>query len=452
MNTNETRADGKLSVRTKMGFGVADLGGNLFFTAMGFWSMNYLTDTVGLPAALAGMAVMVGKFWDAVTDPIMGYLSDRTRSRLGRRRPYLIYGAVPLLLAMWLFFTAPPAGGSPALLTAWAIATLCLLNTAYTVVNIPYSSLTPELTADYNERTSLNGYRFSFAVVGTILGAAVVLPIVGLFPDRKAGFSMVGLVFGAVMAVTALVTGFTVRERPHDGDRPQGFFKTYGAVFSNKPYLFILFAYAFNLMGINFLSGILVYYMKYMYDKESLTTPAMVILLVIAMACIPVSVAVSKRIGKKKTYQICFAVLIVACMAIFFLGHVLGPVFTLSMMALAGVGIGFGYVPPFAMVPDAIELEARRTGKRNEGAYYGIWTFMSKLGQSAATALMGFALAIAHYAPDVSQGPGALLAIRLLVGPIPAAALLAAALFTHFFPIDEKTYEAVMAGPAGGAA
>ena len=208
----------KLAVRTKLGFGVADLGGNLFFTAMGFWSMNYLTDTVGIPAALAGMAVMVAKIWDAVTDPMMGYISDRTRSPLGRRRPYMIFGALPLLLSSWLFFTAPALQG-PAALTAWAIATLCLLNTAYTVVNIPYGSLTPELTKDYHERTSLNGYRFGFAVIGTILGAAIVLPIVGVFGDKKAGFSAVGLLFGVVMAVTALITGFSVRERPHDGDR-----------------------------------------------------------------------------------------------------------------------------------------------------------------------------------------------------------------------------------------
>lgn len=449
MNHDSAARGEKLSVRTKLGFGVADLGGNLFFTAMGFWSMNYLTDTVGIPAALAGMAVMVAKMWDAVTDPMMGYISDRTRTRMGRRRPYLILGAVPLMLASWLFFTAPPPG-SPALLTAWAVAALCLLNTAYTVVNIPYGSLTPELTKDYNERTSLNGYRFSFAVVGTILGAALVLPIVGLFPDRRAGFSAVGLSFGLVMAASALVTGFSVRERPHDGDRPEGFFRTYGVVFANRPYLFLLFAYAFNLAGLTFLQGILVYYMKYIYHDEALTTTAMVLLLVVAMVCIPVSVLVSKRIGKKKTYLICFSILVAVCMSIFLFGHTLGPGFTLAMMAVGGVGIGFGYVPPFAMLPDAIEVEARRTGKRREGAYYGIWTFMAKMGQSGATALLGFALAVARYMPDAEQGPSAILAIRLLVGPIPALFLVAAAAFAWRFPLDETTYERLMASGGPG--
>lgn len=435
----------RLKVREKLGFGVADLGGNLFFTAMGFWSMNYLTDTVGLPAALAGLAVMVAKIWDAVTDPVMGYISDRTISRLGRRRPYLLYGAIPLALTAWFFFSAPTME-NPVALTVWALVSLCLLNTAYTVVNIPYGSLTPEMTKDYHERTSLNGYRFGFAVIGTILGAGAVLPLVGLMPDRRTGFSLVGLVFGLIMAVTAMITGLSVRERPHDGDRPQGFFKTYAVVFRNRPYLVLLFSYMFYLGGLNFLSGILVYYMKYILNDEALTTPAMLLLLVIAMIFIPVSVILSKHLGKKRVYQLCFGLMATSCMGIFLLGHRTAPGVTLGFMALAGVGLGFGYVPPFAMLPDAIEAEAVRTGKRREGAYYGIWTFVAKLGQSLATALLGFILAAANYAPEVSQGPESLLAMRLLIGPIPAVTLLAGMVIIQFYPIDEKAYATIIAG------
>ena len=128
---------GKLPLRVKLGFGIGDLGGNLFFTAMGFYSLVYLTDTVQLGAALAGAAILIGKFWDAVTDPMAGFLSDRTRTRWGRRRPYFLFGALPLLLAMWYFFTAPDISRSQAYGFIWATLALCLLNTAYTVVNIP---------------------------------------------------------------------------------------------------------------------------------------------------------------------------------------------------------------------------------------------------------------------------------------------------------------------------
>ncbi|MFA6505762.1 MAG: glycoside-pentoside-hexuronide (GPH):cation symporter [Treponemataceae bacterium] len=436
----------KLPIRTKLGFGICDLGGNLFFTALGFWSLNYLTDTVGLAAGLAGIAVMVGKLWDAITDPMMGFISDRTRSRWGRRRPYLLFGAVPLFLTMWFFFTNPHISSQVAL-AVWAALALMLLNTAYTVINIPYNSLTPELTDDYHERTSLNGFRFGFAVFGTILGAAAVQPIVGAFPNKSAGFSAVGIILGSVMTLSALATFFAVREKDHSNTEipKEGFFATYLSVFKNKPYLIVLGTYALNLTGLNFLQGILVYYTKYIYRNESITTPAMVLLLLVAMVCIPISVLVSKKVGKKITYQISFAVLASACAAIYFLGHILGPNFFLAMMVYAGVGIGFGYVAPWAMVPDTIEYDAVMTGKRKEGAFYGMWTFTSKLGQSLSIFISGAVLSLGGYVADAAQSAGAKNAIRLLIGPLPIVVLIAAIVLIQFYPLDEKTYEKLIA-------
>jgi glycoside/pentoside/hexuronide:cation symporter, GPH family len=453
------RAQGRLSVGTKLGFGVCDLGGNLFFTAMGFWSLYYLTDTVGVPAAAAGLAVMIGKLWDAVTDPMMGFISDRTRSRWGRRRPYLLFGAVPLFLSMWFFFTNPRIA-DPTLVVVWAAFALCLLNTAYTVVNIPYNSMTPELTADYHERSSLNGYRFGFAVFGTLLGAGAVLPIANAFATKDLGFSVVGAILGAVMMTTALLTFASVREPDHSKEpRPtEKFFETFMAVFRNPHYVRVLLTYALNLTALTFVQGILAYYFKYLYRDESKTTIAMVLLLVVAMVCIPISVLVSKRIGKKRTYQFSLLVLAVSCMAIFFLAHILGSGFFLGMMLFAGIGIGFGYVAPFAMVPDTVEYEVATTGKRKEGAYYGMWTFTSKVGTSLAVALTGFILGLAKYiAPDASnalpvQPESTLLAIRLLIGPIPAAVFLGAIALIETYKLDEKAYKEILEKSIGGKA
>jgi GPH family glycoside/pentoside/hexuronide:cation symporter len=435
----------KLSVKQKLGFGIFDLGGNMLFTVMGFWCLNYLTDTVGLAAALAGTAVMIGKIWDAVTDPVMGFISDRTLSRWGRRRPYLLFGAIPTTLAMWFFFTSPKIE-NPLTLTIWASLTLMLLNTASTVINIPYSSLTPELTDDYHERTSLNGYRFGCAVFGTIIGAAAVQPIVGLFSGQERGFSFLGLILGSIIALTTLLTFGGTREKRHTRqDIPtKGFFATYKEVFLNRPYVLLLITYALHLMGITFLQGILVYYTKYIYHREELTTPAMIILLLTAMVFIPVSVLVSKRIGKKRTYQICFAILSSACLVIFAIGHLMGPNFFLGIMIYAGVGVGFSYVAPFAMAPDAIEYDAVMTGERKEGAYYGIWTFIAKSGQSLAVFLSGVILSLGGYIAGALQSSAAVLAIRIIIGPLPALILIGAMVLIQFYPLDEKTYQAIM--------
>ncbi|HUX21965.1 MAG TPA: MFS transporter, partial [Spirochaetia bacterium] len=147
-----------LPLRTKLGFGICDLGGNLFFTIVGFYLLYFMTDVVGLAAGLAGTALMIGKIWDAVTDPAVGALSDRTTTRWGRRRPYMFVGAILLFLFMIVMFINPHLASQGALFV-WVAIMYCLLNTAYTLVNIPYGALTPELTDDFNERTSLNGYR-----------------------------------------------------------------------------------------------------------------------------------------------------------------------------------------------------------------------------------------------------------------------------------------------------
>ena len=411
------------------------------FTVMGFWTLNYLTDTVGLSAALAGTAVMIGKIWDAVTDPVMGYISDRTKTRWGRRRPYLLFGALPVILAMWFFFTTP-AIENTATLMIWAILALMLLNTAMTFITVPYSSLTPDLTSDYHEQSSLNGYRFGCAVFGTLAGAALVLPIVGMFPTAREGFSMMGLILGSVIAVTSILTFFGTKERVIVNPEilKKGFFETYKAVFSNRPYLILLGSYALHLIAITFLQNILVFYTQNIYQDPDLTTSALLALLLVAMVFIPISVLVSKKIGKRRTYQICFVILSSACLLIFALGHILGSNFFLAMMFYAGIGVGFSYVAPFAMIPDTIEYKSGKTGERNEGAYYGIWTFISKTGQSFSVFLSGIILSIGGYVADAIQTPESLIAIRIIIGPLPAVIFIGAIILIQRYPLDAQNY------------
>ena len=447
-------ADTRLTVKQKLGFGIFDLGGNMLFTLMSFWALKYLTDTVGIAAVWAGAAVMIGKAWDAVTDPVMGFISDRTLSRWGRRRVYLLFGAVPMLLSMIFFFTSPQYLPS-SLHVVWATIALMLLYTASTIINVPYTSLTPELTSDYNEQSSLNGYRFGCAVFGTIAGAGAVEPLVKAFArpgsanpllDAR-GFSVMGLILGSVMMIVTLLTFLGTKEKKYrKEDLPtEGFFATFGAVFRNKPYVLLLLTYALHMTGISFLTTILAYYTNYVLHRSDITTIALILLLVTAMIFIPVSVLVSKKIGKMRTYQICFVILASACAIIFLLGHVLPVEFFYALMVYAGIGVGFSYVAPFAMVPDVIEYEARKSGKRTEGAYYGMWTFISKLGTALAIFFSGQILEWGGYishtgGSDVVQPGSVSSAIRIIIGPIPIVILIAAIVVVNFYPLDRKEY------------
>jgi len=447
-------ADGKLTVKQKLGFGIFDLGGNMLFTLMSFWALKYLTDTVGIAAVWAGSAVMVGKAWDAVTDPMMGFISDRTLSRWGRRRVYLLFGAVPMCLTMVFFFTAPTY--LPQYLHIfWAILALMLLNTASTIINVPYSSLTPELTTDYHEQSSLNGYRFGCAVFGTIAGAGAVQPLVQIFArpgsadpllDQR-GFSVMGFILGAVMMIVTFLTFLGTKEKQYrKEDLPtEGFFATFKVVFKNKPYVLLLLTYALHMTGISFLTTILAYYTENILNRPDITTIVLVLLLVTAMLFIPVSVLISKKIGKKTTYQICFVIIASACAAIFFLGHRMPVEFFYIVMVYAGIGVGFSYVAPFAMVPDVIEYEAAKTGVRNEGAYYGMWTFISKLGTALALFVSGHILTLGGYISQAGEGtavqpPSVFNAIRAIIGPLPMVVLIAAIVVIQFYPLDKKEY------------
>ncbi len=444
----------KLSVWTKMGYGVCDLGGNLFFTATAFVLMIYLTDTVKLAAGLAGTALMVGRLWDAFYDPVIGYISDRTQTRWGRRRPFMFAGAIPLMLAMALMFVNPSmlfGEGFRTLnnqipLFIWVMVVYIVLCTTYSTVNIPYTSMTPELTTDYHERTSLNGYRFGFAAIGTLLGAGASLPIIGLFADKNAGFVAMGIIFGIAMSVTALITVFSIREPKTAHPAKMDFFKTYLAVFRNKPYLFILFAYVLHILAITAVSGIAIYYFKYIHGAEAKTTIAIVLLLVTAMLFIPVSVMLSKKVGKKLVYGGGMVWVAAVLMILFFFGHKQPIAFSYIMMVVMGIGFGFTYALPYAIVPDAIEYDYLKTGQRREGAFYGIWTWALKIGQALAVLAMGWVLSLMGYVVDkIPQAPLAELGIRLFLGPIPAAVFVAGAIVLYFYPINEKRYEEILA-------
>jgi GPH family glycoside/pentoside/hexuronide:cation symporter len=440
----------KLAVGVKLGYGVADFGGNLFFTATAFVLMNYLTDTVGLAAALAGIALMIGRIWDAFYDPIIGFISDRTVSKMGRRRPYMLGGSVPVLIAVILMWTNPAlimgAGISQATLFIYVLVVYIILCTAYSTVNIPYSSLSPELTSDYNERTSLNGYRFGFAGIGTLLGAAAALPIVAMAPDKNQGFLLMGIIFGSVMLITALITVFTVKEPANlKPANTLGFVETYKEVFKNKPYLLILSSYIVHILAITVASAIVIYYFKYILGDEGATTWAMLILIATGMAFIPVSVTLSKKVGKKLVYGIGFIVMAIMLMLIFIFGQTQGVPFTLVMMFFAGMGFGFLYAMPYAMVADAIEYDYMRTGERREGAFFGIWTWGLKIGQALAIFIMGITLEAMGYVPNViPQSASSQLGISLFLGPVSAGLFLLAAVILYFYPITEEKYKEIL--------
>jgi GPH family glycoside/pentoside/hexuronide:cation symporter len=223
-----------------------------------------------------------------------------------------------------------------------------------------------------------------------------------------------------------------------------GILETYRTVFKNRPYLLILLTYVLHIMGITILSGIAIYYFKYILNDVEATNIALPILIITALVMIPVSVVLSKKIGKKLVYAIGLLIKAVALMIIFFFGHVLGVKFMFGMMFFTGIGFGFTYALPFAIVPDAIEYDYLKTGERREGAFYSIWTWGFKIGQALSIFVMGWVLSLSGYVENAVQTPSAQLGIRLFLGPVSAAILAAGALVLYFYPINEERYQEIL--------
>jgi GPH family glycoside/pentoside/hexuronide:cation symporter len=444
----------KLSRKVKFGFGIGDLGGNLVFTAIGFYLLNFLTDSFGLAAGLAGTAFLIGKLWDAVTDPVVGHISDRTRTRWGRRRPYMTVGAILVLVFLVLTFSSPNIDTQSGKF-AWILVIYCLLNLAYTLVNIPYSALTPELTNDFREQTVLNGYRMSFAVVGTITGAVVTKILVdgigGALGNQAMGWTLTAVALGAIAAASTFVTILTIREQdPGPVKGKSKVFRAYVEVLKTAPFRHVIGAYGLHMTGVLVIQTSLIYYFRYVYRDEGLFTIALAALLVMALLLIPVWVKVSHSIGKKWAYNAGMAIVIVVMLVFFFLGARLPAWFAVVIFAVGGIGLSTNYVMPFSLMPDVVEYGYAESGVRREGVFYGLYTFTSKVGQALGGAITGWVLAAFAFMEPVSEGVYpvqselTILGIRLLAGPIPAALILLGIIVLSFYPITRDTYEEIL--------
>jgi glycoside/pentoside/hexuronide:cation symporter, GPH family len=422
----------------KIGYGVGDFAFNLAYQTTALFLIYFFTDVFGISAAVAGSIFLVSKLWDAVSDPIMGVVSDHTRSRWGSKRPYLLFGAIPLGISFFMLFASPDIPHD--MKAAYGYFAFILFCTAITVVNIPYGALTASLTLDIDERANISGYRMSFAMIGTLFTAAVTKILVGQFADETTGFRIMGIIYGILMAVIVLVTFASVKEKVvHRDERAQPFMRNIRLVFINKPFMILAGATILFMVGVNMLAAIVNYYFKYNLKAEKLIPVAFVCLFVTAVLLIPFFVFLSTRKSKKFAYLVGMGSLSATLVALFFLGESSLTV-TIVIFILAGVGMSTNFLSPWAMIPDTVEYSEWKTGLRREGVIYGFFFFAFKLGAAIAGFLTGLGLDLAGYVANAEQSSQSLMGIRLMISLVPTLFLLAGMFLVSFYPIDAKMH------------
>jgi GPH family glycoside/pentoside/hexuronide:cation symporter len=440
----------KLTTGEKFRYGLADLGFALITSAMQFFLLFYYTDVAGIDPGIAGLALMTGKLtWDAINDPLFGYFSDRTRSRFGRRRIYMLIGAVPLGVAAWIMFSLPK-GLTGAAAFFGVLLTFWLVDSFHTLTTTPYYALTPELTRDYNERASLTSIRMVYSVVGYILGAAATTMLAGAFQgsglNMQQAWSATGAVFGAIAVTTTLITTFSIKERPELAGEPSKLpaVKAILTSFKNKPFIILMIAFILSSFSFTVLTALVPYFIQYQLDMgDQVSFVLLAMLLTIGIFLIPAK-KISDKINKGPAYALGLFIASMAIITSFFFPP--GPTPLIYVVAVvAGMGFSAQWVFPWSMLPDVVEYDEKMTGERREGIYYGLWAFLSKFTGALGVAVSGWALNLFGYVPNVAQTAHALFGIRLFFAIVPAVVILISLPFLIKYPITRQKHTELVA-------
>ncbi|MBN1248965.1 MAG: MFS transporter [Anaerolineae bacterium] len=435
-----------LSRRTKILYGSGDVGFSLTSTIIGAYLAIFLTDVVGLSPGLAAISILIGKSWDWINDPIIGHISDRTRTRWGRRRPFLLFGWLPFALAFTLLWWRPPFDNTVALVLYYAVAYV-VYDAAATFVYMPYFALTPELSADYDERTSLTTYRMFFSIFGSLVSFTVPLMIVGSFePANAPKVLMMGLLFGIVSALPLLLVFFGTRERQDHIELAQPSLReSLQSARRNPPFLYGLGLFLAAWIAVAIVQANLLFYIKYWLNREGDSDTIMAAIFITAMLALPIWQVVSERWSKRWAYIGGVAFWAVVQIVLVLVGPATGMTFILILCVLAGVGVAAVHVLPWAMIPDATEYDEWLTGERHEGMYYSLTTLVHKVAASIAIPLSLLVLEFTGYVPNSSQQPAsALTGIRLVMGPLPALLLCLGIVIALRYPLDRAQYKRIL--------
>jgi glycoside/pentoside/hexuronide:cation symporter, GPH family len=452
----------KLNLSTKLAYGAGDLGPAITANISIFFLLVFFTNVAGIPPGVAGSILMIGKIWDAVNDPFIGYLTDKTQSpRWGRRLPWLIYGAIPFGIFFFLQWIVPKFASDPNTniwgLFWYYVAIAIVSQVFYTVVNLPYTAMTPELTQDYDERTSLNSFRFAFSIGGSIFSLILARIIFTTISDRQQQYVILAAVC-SVISVIALywcVLGTQKRVLEFEKKRCQKIEESAAIpiieqlkiVFSNRPFLFVIGIYLFSWLGVQITASIIPYFVvNCMLLKDSDVPTVMIGVQGTALLMLFVWSALSKRVGKKIVYFLGMFMWIIAAIGLYFLQP--GQIALMYVLAvMAGFGVSVAYLVPWSMMPDVIELDELQTGQRREGIFYGFMVLLQKFGLAFGLFVVGLALQSSGF-KEATAGSGilptqpesALQAIRITVGPIPLISIVFGLVLTYFYPITREMH------------
>lgn len=447
-----------LNLRTKLGYGVGELSKEIPSSILVFFLLFFFTDVVGLSPGTAGGILLIGKAWDGVNDPLIGWLSDRTHSRWGRRFPWMLWGAVPLGASFWLLWLTPPLTAQWQLL-AYYTGVLLVFFAALTAVAIPHSTLAAELTRTYDERTQLVSYKSAFSIGSSILGLIIAQAVFAVVTSTGQKYAVLGAIVGVIILVSVGVCVWATSPRywefqgQHTDREPtlhRSVREQLRMTLRLRPFLYLMGVYLCSWVALQATAAILPYFViNWMGLPDQHFTQMILAVQGTALLMMAVWSPVGQRIGKRATYCLGIPLTVAAQVGLFLLQpSQVGWMYGLGV--LAGVGLSTAYLVPWSMLPDVIDLDELQTGQRREGIFCGLMVQLQKLGTALSIFIVGKILETSGYVTQsgggelaLAQPDSALAAIRWLLGPIPALVLVVGIGFAARYSITRQVHNTI---------
>jgi len=460
----------KVGVREKIGFSLGDGAANFIFQTLMLLQLSFYTDSFGLAAGAAAWLFLVARLWGAVCDPIFGFLSDRTRSRWGKFRPWILWTAVPFGIIGFLAFTTPDWSQAGKII--YAYITYILLMTVYSANNVPYAALSGVITGDMVERTSLSSFRFVMVVLATLAIQGLALPMVNHFGQGNSakGFQITMGIFSAIAVLFFLATFATTKERIQPPPQQKTSLKQdLSDLIRNRPWVMMFLVFVFMFLFLAFRNSILLYYFKYYLSIPGQTSflegidrllfgllssvgflgagadiagNTFSIINILSQVAALIGIAFSKplaaRFGKRNTFHAALAVSMVFA-ALVILVPAGGVVMVCILSVLFNFSWGVSMPLPWAMMADVADFSEWKNNRRATGIVFAGVVLGLKLGLAVGGALAGYVLSQFGYEANVEQSATALMGIRLGVSIFPCIAILLCVLVLFFYEIGKKT-------------
>lgn len=450
MPPSATAIEKNLSHSQLAAYGVGSIASAMFNTVPALVMLFFLTQTLGVSPVWAGAAMFLPKLWDVFTDPLMGFVSDRTQSRWGRRRPWMLLGAFSLPLAFVMVFSVPDYSDWQQRF-AWVMAWYMVAATCFTVYVVPYVSMPAEMTDNYHERTRILAWRMAFVVVGIMLGGALAPLLIEQGGGGIDGHRLMALVLGSIMFVVMLFTFFATAKLPRKSWQRSEMagWQAFKVALRNRPFKVLMLSYMLMMIGANSLLATVPFFVAHSLNQSGeLVTLLFLCHLLPSLLSIPLWNSWSRKVGKQRGLMVGVAIYAFGCAALFFASAVLPLPLVLALITVMGVGMGAIQLYPFAMVPDVIALDRRNSGLNREGLFTGVWIANEKIGIAAGAFVAALVLELFGFLEGGGQQSArALQGVQVAFALLPALLLFLSMAVLKAYSLDRELLRSPRSNP-----